>query len=453
MSKLPDLILTKAGAAMLAKTPIGSEIPVTKWRIGTGKLPDGEDPRDRTQLVAPLRELPIASVENNGNQCLIKGQLVNTVMEAFTWRETGLYATDPDDGEILYAYGYEADGAEIPAGATQLREIEFGVELVFDNAANVTAVISKTLVFATLDDLEQTKADAVEEALEQITTSPVAENLTDSDAFATVTAAGIKRTPLSLLKQVFGKLFAPAPLSKNTTYYVNATTGSDSNDGLTQSRAKRTIQAVLNNLPKDLGGMTVVIYLYGGTLDAGGAYAVNEGRLYHGTIRIDGSNMDPEAKVIGDLRLGGSCDWELLNIRIQGNKADVGNCVIRVETAGRFTVNNGTNNHENHAIQIDGNEQSQDGILLLGPQTAAVIYHVDFQNCKCAVSTVPASFQQRVFASCAIGECSGQNNATGIYASHASIVFDRTTGALGSVRRVLQFGGLIVDGSGNFVKE
>ena len=210
MSKLPELTLTKAGAAMLAKTPIGSEIPVTKWRIGDGQLPGGEDPRDRTQLVNPVRELPIASVENNGNQCLIKGQLVNTEMAAFTWRETGLYATDPDDGEILYAYGYEADGAEIPAGATQLREIEFGVELVFDNAANVTAVISKTLVFATLDDLEQTKADAVEEALEQITTSPVAEELTDSDAFATVTASGIKRTPLSLLKQVFGKLFAPS---------------------------------------------------------------------------------------------------------------------------------------------------------------------------------------------------------------------------------------------------
>lgn len=210
MSKLPELTLTKAGAAMLAKTPIGSEIPVTKWRIGTGKLPDGEDPRDRTQLVNPVRELPIASVKNDGNQCLIKGQLVNSEMEAFTWRETGLYATDPDDGEILYAYGYEADGAEIPAGATQLREVEFGVELVFDNAANVTAVIHKTLVFATLSDLEQTKADAVEEALEQITTSPVAEELTDSDAFATVTAAGIKRTPLSLLKQVFGKLFAPS---------------------------------------------------------------------------------------------------------------------------------------------------------------------------------------------------------------------------------------------------
>lgn len=265
MSKLPDLILTRAGAAMLAKTPIGSEIPVTKWRIGDGQLPGGEDPRDRTQLVNPVRELPIASVKNDGNQCLIKGQLVNTEMAAFTWRETGLYATDPDDGEILYAYGYEADGAEIPAGATQLREVEFGVELVFDNAANVTAVISKTLVFATLDDLEQTKTDAVEEALEQITTSPVAEDLTNSDAFATVTAAGIKRTPLSLLKQVFGKLFAPVPLDKNLTLYVNAATGSDSNDGLTAEQPKKTIMAAVNAIPKNLGGHTAKINIAAGT--------------------------------------------------------------------------------------------------------------------------------------------------------------------------------------------
>lgn len=206
MSKLPDLILTRAGAAMLAKTPIGSEIPVTKWRIGTGKLPDGEDPRDRTQLVAPLRELPIASVENDGNQCLIKGQLVNTVMEAFTWRETGLYATDPDDGEILYAYGYEADGAEIPAGATQLREVEFGVKLVFDTAANVTAVISKTLVFATLADVEKIQAAAVEMAVNQIANQiiigSVATALTTDNGAELATDDGVQIDAVRFFKEV-----------------------------------------------------------------------------------------------------------------------------------------------------------------------------------------------------------------------------------------------------------
>lgn len=210
MSKLPELILTKAGAAMLAKTPIGSEIPVTKWRIGDGQPPEGEDLRDRTQLVNPIRELPIASVENDGNQCLIKGQLVNTVMEAFTWRETGLYATDPDEGEILYAYGYEADGAEIPAGATQLREVEFGVELVFDTAANVTAVISKTLVFATLADIDKIQAAAVEAAVEtavnqianQIISGSISTALTADNGAELTTDDGVQMDAVRFFQEV-----------------------------------------------------------------------------------------------------------------------------------------------------------------------------------------------------------------------------------------------------------
>lgn len=155
MSRLPDLVLTNAGVALLAKTPLGSQIPVTKWQIGTGVLPNGTDTRDRTQLVEALKDIPISAVINEGNQALVKGQFINTNLEAFTWSETGLFANDPDVGEVLYAYGNAgSEGAPIPDGNVQFREIEFGVQLVFDIAANVTAVINRTLVFATLKDLE-----------------------------------------------------------------------------------------------------------------------------------------------------------------------------------------------------------------------------------------------------------------------------------------------------------
>ena len=76
------------------------------------------------------------------------------------------------------------------------------------DATTVTKALEGTQV--TADEAKETAEKAVDEALEQITTSPEAEELADSDAFATVTAAGIKRTPLSLLKQVLGKLFAPS---------------------------------------------------------------------------------------------------------------------------------------------------------------------------------------------------------------------------------------------------
>ena len=153
---LPVIVLTSAGAALLAKTPIGASIPVTGWKIGTGALPVGTNLQNQTELVSPLAEATIASVEPNENQCLITGQFVNTGMAAFDWEETGLFASDPDNGTILFAYGNSfGSGEAIPAGSSQLREIVFGAQLVFDVAPNITAVINQGLVFATLTQLNQ----------------------------------------------------------------------------------------------------------------------------------------------------------------------------------------------------------------------------------------------------------------------------------------------------------
>lgn len=102
---------------------------------------------------------------------------------------------------------------------------------------------------------------------------------------------------------------------------------------------------------------------------------------------------------------------------------------------------------------IDGNSKLQNGILILSACATACVYGVTFTNCAMAVSTVPASYQRRRSVICAIGDCTGTNNDTGIYASHASLVYDRTTSTLGTIRRTTVFGGLIVDNSGNFVKE
>ena len=148
-------ILTKKGQALLAKTPIGAEIPVTRWQFGTGVLPAEQAEADLTALVAPLQYFPISSKANSGNKCTVLGQFVNTGMSEFVWEELGLWATDPDEGEILYAVGEaRGNGELIEAGTAKLREFIFGMELTFDNAANVTAVIDSSLIFATKEELE-----------------------------------------------------------------------------------------------------------------------------------------------------------------------------------------------------------------------------------------------------------------------------------------------------------
>lgn len=152
---LPQIQLTNAGAALLAKTPLGDAIPVTGWQIGSGALPAGTDVRQQTALVNQVAQAPIAQVTPNGNQCLITGQYTNQNAQEFTWEETGLFATDPDNGTILFAYGNAfGEGEPIPAGTETLREIVFGCQLVFDVAANITATIDQGLIFATVEQLQ-----------------------------------------------------------------------------------------------------------------------------------------------------------------------------------------------------------------------------------------------------------------------------------------------------------
>lgn len=237
--------------------------------------------------------------------------------------------------------------------------------------------------------------------------------------------------------------FADAPLKQNVTLYINAVVGSDKNDGLTIDTPKQSFTGALNTLPSDLGGFTATIKLFGGTLHAD-TYVVNESRLRNGVICIDGTGMDSGALIVGSLRLAGRYDWELTNVRLKGNQGGSEKSVVRVETIGGFTMY-GTN-------IIDGNSKLQNGILILSACATACVYGVTFTNCAMAVSTVPASYQRRRSVICAIGDCTGTNNDTGIYASHASLVYDRTTSTLGTIRRTTIFGGLIVDNSGIFLK-
>jgi outer membrane murein-binding lipoprotein Lpp len=71
-------------------------------------------------------------------------------------REIGIYAQDPDLGEILYAVAYAGDKPDfIPADGTTKVENVVDIYTVIANAQNVTAVISDTVVLATRRDIDE----------------------------------------------------------------------------------------------------------------------------------------------------------------------------------------------------------------------------------------------------------------------------------------------------------
>lgn len=160
---IPSCVITKKGLALLAKTPTGAEVPVTRWQIGTGALSAEAEAADLEALVTPLKYIPVSSCTNQGKQALVLGQFTNTGMDAFTWEELGLWATDPDEGEILYAVGNARGEGELIEGyTTKIREFIFGMELAFDSAANVSVTVNETLIFATKTELKEaleSKAD------------------------------------------------------------------------------------------------------------------------------------------------------------------------------------------------------------------------------------------------------------------------------------------------------
>lgn len=147
LQMIPKVELTGKGAALLAKTPVGAQIPVTRWELGTGALALGES-LDRTALARPLKELPISGVSSQDSQALVLGQFVNTGMDAFVWEELGLWASDPEEGEVLMCYGNAfGAGESIQAGSESLREFIFGTELIFSGQVQVTGTVDTALVF------------------------------------------------------------------------------------------------------------------------------------------------------------------------------------------------------------------------------------------------------------------------------------------------------------------
>lgn len=152
-------VITNKGRALLAKTHGGAGIQVTRWQIGSGVLPSSKAEEDMTALVNPVKELPIASLERSEARCTITGQFVNTGMAAFAFEELGLWAVDPDEGEILYAVGEaRGSGDRIEAGTVKLREFVFGMDLLFDSTDQVTAVIDAGLIFASKEELAEVAA-------------------------------------------------------------------------------------------------------------------------------------------------------------------------------------------------------------------------------------------------------------------------------------------------------
>lgn len=157
-------IITDKGLGLLAKVTTNT-LTISNMGLGDG---DKEVVENVTSLSNEILKKQIESIEKNENSIVARTTFTNeNLQDGFYIREIGIYAIDPDEGEILYAYtnvnGTDADYFSPGNGTVILREF---IEMVigFGNASKVELTIDPASVFITASELKKLEVEVEKKA-------------------------------------------------------------------------------------------------------------------------------------------------------------------------------------------------------------------------------------------------------------------------------------------------
>lgn len=157
MGAFGGMIITNKGRALQAKAQTGIELKYTRIKVGDGKL-GGQSIPTLNDLISAKKSLDIKKLEvRPGGKAVVGSMLSNAGLKSgFYFREIGVFAQDPDEGEILYSYGNSGENAEYipPEGGPDVIEKYIDVVTIVQNAPNVSAVIDGSLVYPTNKEME-----------------------------------------------------------------------------------------------------------------------------------------------------------------------------------------------------------------------------------------------------------------------------------------------------------
>ena len=155
--------LTQKGQQFQAKVNAGlvDAVTYTKFALGSGIASGSLE--SLTELVKKELDLPMKSVAPQNNAVEFNTLILNNDVETdFYCREMGLYVTDPDDGEILYAVSTDNYPDLMPAaGGSTVVAYDFTLILIFSNTGEIVSYVNMKSL-ATMQDIENhnTNADA-----------------------------------------------------------------------------------------------------------------------------------------------------------------------------------------------------------------------------------------------------------------------------------------------------
>ncbi|WJH28459.1 tail fiber protein [Paenibacillus sp. CC-CFT742] len=154
--------LTNKGRQLQAKAQTGVQLLYTRMAVGSGTL-SGQSLAAMTALITPVKNLEITRLyrPTGATRAIMGATLSNAdVTTGFYLREIGIYANDPDEGEILYMYANAGTTADYiaPSGDGIIKKL-LNMNVIVGSATNVTANIDESLIYVTRDEFEEALAN------------------------------------------------------------------------------------------------------------------------------------------------------------------------------------------------------------------------------------------------------------------------------------------------------
>lgn len=169
MNNWENTVITSKGLALLAKLIEGHSLAITKAVSGSGFVTPGTL-QNQTAVKSPVQNLRLRSISYpEDGKCELRCYLTNENLgSSYTANQVGVYANDPDEGEILFfiAQSVSANSGTLVPSETEMPSFtaEWTFYFKYGQASNVTIVIDPAHT-VTREEMEEYVEAYVETAI------------------------------------------------------------------------------------------------------------------------------------------------------------------------------------------------------------------------------------------------------------------------------------------------
>lgn len=157
MAQFQNMIITRAGLDMIAQSQAGGTLIFTKGKLGDGQIGDQSIP-DLTDLINAKMSVDLSSVTaKSDGHVEVKFIVDNVNLDiGFFVREVGIFAKVNEEGiEKLYGYANAGNYTNYLSDKTvPIDSIITKIDLVVGNASDVAFTTDKSIIYVTLEDVE-----------------------------------------------------------------------------------------------------------------------------------------------------------------------------------------------------------------------------------------------------------------------------------------------------------